>query len=83
MTFFLRTTSLFCAVALLLAFTGDVLFFVATRISGGGGLLLKTHALIGLFFLAWVAAFAIGIVIASKFHIFPFGLRLFPFVFKN
>jgi hypothetical protein len=84
MIFFLRTFSLFCAVALLLAFAGDVLFLVATRISGGGaGLLMKPPAWIGLFFIAWIAAFAIGVFIASKLHIFPFGFRLFPFVFKG
>jgi hypothetical protein len=84
MIFFLRTISLFCAVALLLAFAGDVLFLVASRISGGGlGLLMKPPAWIGLFFAAWIAAFAIGVFIASKFHIFPFGFRLFPFVFKG
>jgi hypothetical protein len=82
---FLRIISLFCAVALLLAFAGDVLLFVlsfvAAHMSGNGaGLLLKPPAWIGLFFAAWTAAFAIGVFISIRFHVFPFGLQFFPFM---
>ncbi len=70
--FFLRIISLFSLIALLLAFSADALLFASTRLTGGFAIFAKPLGWAAIFSVMWIAALAIGCLVAWKLQVFPF-----------
>jgi hypothetical protein len=73
---FTRIAALLCGVALLMALAADLTMwsslFLMSRRLGSGGFFLSRPAWLILLCAGWIAALAIGYVIALKLRIFPF-----------
>lgn len=71
--FFLRPISIFCGVALLLAFSADATILLLAHVTGGIGIAFKGRlGGVPLFFFFWVLAFVVGVLVARRLHVFPF-----------
>lgn len=70
--FFMKVVSIFCGVALLLAFCADATFWFFTWTRGSAALFSTKSGWVFLFFLFWVISFVLGLFITRRLQIFPF-----------
>lgn len=73
MILFTRPILLLCATAIFLGLTADGLFLVAASLSKGNfAIAARSTGWVLFYALIWSAAFAIGILLAKRFGVFPF-----------
>jgi len=70
--FFLRVVSILCGVALLLAACADLSIFGASLVTGSFMIGGTRFGWTTVFSLLWIIALVLGLLIARKFHVFPF-----------
>ncbi len=70
---FLKVISIFCGVALLLAFGADATILLLTQVTGGFAISVRGRfGWVFLFSIFWVIAFVLGVLISRRLHVFPF-----------
>lgn len=75
---FVKIISLFCLVAMALAFCADTVCLVLARSLGGFGIFAKPSGWFTLFSVFWVFALVIGWLLVRRFHFFPIELVIHP-----
>lgn len=69
---YLKMSSLFCLMAMLLAITANGIFFLVGRLAGGAAIVATYRGWIILVGIWWGVSFLLGLWVATSLRLFPF-----------